>query len=560
MADELITRQELIDAKPDVKNLGEAANGNETGIVTPRYGAPYSTAPAAIKKIESDGAAAVAKLENTGGFISAPTLTALQAITPEYDYQLARVDETGDEYRWNPALTTTVKWEATGRNYIQDSKDYTDNEVAAALTTASNDASTKAAEAQENAELYVDLKLVSLPTRSGYVAGIMTSTDRLLIGFRASDGLPVFANDVDIFSSLKGLTEMFDGSIEILSSDRSGVLWGLKTLSEMLPIYVSKFDGKTYIAGMDIVSEIETLKNASSSESLPIFPSSDIFAVGDSLTAGGTTTWTSQLATMSGFQVYNAGIAGQGSRQIAARQGGVPVRFEAFTIPANTSSVVVVPNGNSPCSKSGAAIQITVSGVVGNLLRSSDDVHTFTRLTSGEEVTVAKGTIGIPVIGEQYRNRTLIIGTGRNSFKSGSADYLSQDQLIQIIKEMLDYQHSEVKKAIVWSIPPFPDDTSAQLTQLQNVNNAIKAAFPSQYLDISGWLRTTTPATVGTKTINDPFTYLGITPTTQDLTDIANGMTPLSLRNSETDGHFNAQARTAVAYRFNEELKLRGWL
>ncbi len=37
--------------------------------------------------------------ENTGGFISAPTLTALQAITPEYNYQLARVDTTGDEYR-----------------------------------------------------------------------------------------------------------------------------------------------------------------------------------------------------------------------------------------------------------------------------------------------------------------------------------------------------------------------------------------------------------------------------------------------------------------------------
>lgn len=65
--------------------------------------------------------------ENTGGFISAPTLTALQAITPEYDYQLARVDATGDEYRWNPALTTTVKWEPTGRNFLSESKAYADS-------------------------------------------------------------------------------------------------------------------------------------------------------------------------------------------------------------------------------------------------------------------------------------------------------------------------------------------------------------------------------------------------------------------------------------------------
>lgn len=178
MADELITKQELIDAKPDVKNLGEAANGNETGIVTPRYGAPYSTAPAAIQKIESDGAnaiqafqnsgnatiqsfqteanEAISKVENTGGFISAPTLAALQAITPEYDYQLARVDATGDEYRWNPALTTTVKWELTGRNFLSESKAYTDTKAsdaqATAIAAAALDASNKANAAELNAE------------------------------------------------------------------------------------------------------------------------------------------------------------------------------------------------------------------------------------------------------------------------------------------------------------------------------------------------------------------------------------------------------------------------
>lgn len=162
MADQLITRQELIDAKPDVKNLGEAANGNETGIVVPRYGAPYSTAPAAIQKIESDGAAAVAKLENTGGFISAPTLTALQAITPEYDYQLARIDATGDEYRWNSALTTPVKWEPTGRNFLSESKSYTDEKVGIALNTAATDASTKAATAETNAKLYSENNAVAL--------------------------------------------------------------------------------------------------------------------------------------------------------------------------------------------------------------------------------------------------------------------------------------------------------------------------------------------------------------------------------------------------------------
>lgn len=64
---------------------------------------------------------------NNGGLIIVKTLAELQAITAEYDNQGARVAETGDEYRWNPALTTTVKWEATGRNFLSEFKTYVDN-------------------------------------------------------------------------------------------------------------------------------------------------------------------------------------------------------------------------------------------------------------------------------------------------------------------------------------------------------------------------------------------------------------------------------------------------
>lgn len=115
MADEIITRQELVDAKVDAKDLGECVHGNETGVVTPRLGEPYPTLPKAIEKVE-----------NIGGLISAPTLTALQAITPTYNYQLGRDDSTGNEYRWNPAATPP-QWVATGRNNKTDSENYTDS-------------------------------------------------------------------------------------------------------------------------------------------------------------------------------------------------------------------------------------------------------------------------------------------------------------------------------------------------------------------------------------------------------------------------------------------------
>ncbi|EPP3506191.1 sialidase family protein [Acinetobacter baumannii] len=117
MADEIITREELVDAKVDAKDLGECVNGNETGIVTPRYGDPYPTLPEAIHK-----------MENVGGIISAPTLTALQAIVPTYDYQLGQDDSTGNQYRWNPAATPP-QWVPTGRNFLTETKTYVDNKT-----------------------------------------------------------------------------------------------------------------------------------------------------------------------------------------------------------------------------------------------------------------------------------------------------------------------------------------------------------------------------------------------------------------------------------------------
>lgn len=106
-----------LDIKADMTTIDEAL-------------ALINSLDADVQEKLSDVTDAITKFNNTGGFISAPTLEALQAITPEYDYQLARVDDTGNEYRWNPALTTTVKWEATGRNFLSEVKAYTDESIA----------------------------------------------------------------------------------------------------------------------------------------------------------------------------------------------------------------------------------------------------------------------------------------------------------------------------------------------------------------------------------------------------------------------------------------------
>ncbi|MGQ7988333.1 SGNH/GDSL hydrolase family protein, partial [Acinetobacter baumannii] len=107
----ILTPEKFENLNRDIEDTGKAIN--IIGIITPRYGEPFKSLPLVSKEAE-----------NRGGYISAPTLTALQAIVPSYNYQLARDDSTGNEYRWNPAATPTPQWEPTGRNYLKDAVDY----------------------------------------------------------------------------------------------------------------------------------------------------------------------------------------------------------------------------------------------------------------------------------------------------------------------------------------------------------------------------------------------------------------------------------------------------
>ncbi|MDC5466619.1 hypothetical protein NRA61_13715 [Acinetobacter baumannii] len=129
MADEIITRQQLVDASTDADSLGLFISGPDNEDVLTRLGQQYPTLAKAVRIIQETGADAVADLENTGGYISAPTFTALQAITPTYNHQVGRDDSTGNEYRWNPAATPIPQWEPTGRNYLNDAKVYVDKSI-----------------------------------------------------------------------------------------------------------------------------------------------------------------------------------------------------------------------------------------------------------------------------------------------------------------------------------------------------------------------------------------------------------------------------------------------
>lgn len=123
----IITEEKMQNLDRDIEDAGKTTNTD--GIITPRYGGPYKSFSMVSREGEEGFTAAIAKVEKVGGYISVATLPVLNAIMPLYNYQLARVEDTGDEYRWEPAAMPTPKWVATGRNYLNDAKQYIDKSI-----------------------------------------------------------------------------------------------------------------------------------------------------------------------------------------------------------------------------------------------------------------------------------------------------------------------------------------------------------------------------------------------------------------------------------------------
>ncbi|MFF0942683.1 SGNH/GDSL hydrolase family protein [Kocuria sp. CPCC 205300] len=280
------------------------------------------------------------------------------------------------------------------------------------------------------------------------------------------------------------------------------------------------------------------------------FPINDWAAWGDSFTG---TSWPGLLATSLGVSVYNGGRGGQKTAEIAARQGGTPARvtLNGNTIPSS-GPVTVTTITSSPLS-AGDSRPGRVAGVLGTLARSADGATTtFTRSADGTAVAVTAGSRFIPEDGATRRDRITTIWVGRNDLRpesEGPNASTPLDRILPRVQSMIDYLTPAVRRVMVLEIAPRDDETpgTAARTRLDDYNAALKAAFPQHFVPIATWLRTTAAATAA-----------GITFTTDDQADIANGITPRSLRSDVL--HLNEAGNTAVVSRLTTEAQNRGWI
>lgn len=385
--------------------------------------------------------------------------------------------------------------------------------------------------------------------RSLYWGGFMSKSGMVGIAFRKTDGHPIFANGRDLLDDVSILRE----TIQNVIAPRSGILAGFVTPGGRLLGHFDAYTGAWMTGGRNALAEIdranERLKAVEGALGNPLadFPIADWAMWGDSLVATGSSgDWVSKFATSIGVNAYNGGQGGEGVRQISARQGAVPALMTVVggTIPAS-GAVAVTTNAYFPASNGRSTIG-TLSGVNGTYARASDGLSaTFTRTTPGAATPSPANSKFTPLFGATMRDRNIIFLAGRNSFLYG-ADPV---ETIQCMQQMIDYLTPRVKRVMIFEIPPKNTEVigSNDRKALDAINALLRASFQEYFVDMASWLRTQAAATAA-----------GITFTAQDLTDIANGVTPTSFT---TDGlHFSQPCGTAIAYRTKQEAIKRGWI
>lgn len=218
----------------------------------------------------------------------------------------------------------------------------------------------------------------------------------------------------------------------------------------------------------------------------------------------------------SGYTVINAGVGGEPSWMIAARQGGMPVEVLPATIPATKTSVRVYLKGmeqdayyNKDTSKwtykedtlgyniavdGNANINpVKINGIEGTLTRvlvssgspdpttgetvqSNTYAYYFTRSTAGDASTFTTPKTLITHASEAYKDAISIIWAGQNDAPLINGKYFVQDGTAKRIRRMIE--HTNSKKYIVMQTP-----SSSDVNDIPN-DQIFRQEFGEHYINI----------------------------------------------------------------------------
>jgi len=264
----------------------------------------------------------------------------------------------------------------------------------------------------------------------------------------------------------------------------------------------------------------------------------EVNCFGDSLTfsyGGGEITYPGTLEDLLGskYRVNNLGIGGETTVTIAGRQGSIPMRVKAVTIPAKVNTVEIafcgegeeVPKplrqgeaGVNPCFLRG--IKGTLS-ITQSTTTSEDVKWYFTRQDSGEEVHIEEGEEVITQAALHRRNGILVLWTGTNDVFSDPIGK-SVEKLLHKQRIMIDYLKSCDKKYIVLGLT---HKKNLEPSVIDGINKALEKEYGEYFLDIK------------TALVKNGLQASDLEESGQDRQDISQGSVPDSLR--VDDVHLN---------------------
>lgn len=390
--------------------------------------------------------------------------------------------------------------------------------------------------------------LSGLPPESGWLFGIQDQANGLAFGVDKAGKVWLNpANDIP-----RMLPNGFVTSDDV--TDESGFVFVVGDANKNAGFGLKKdgtFWAKTSSDFQLSTATIDTIKNSAISA---LLPSATIEAWGDSLTAGAGgsgTIYTGVLATALGRLVNNRGIGGQNSAAIATRQGGLKmlVSVTSNQIPAS-GAVTLTARSQTPITNQGPSnFTGTLAGVSGTLAASTSDggvtyTYTFTRTTAGSIVSCPVNSEFVFDIAETAKGATALIWSGRNDGLSTRTAVIATRDNILAMADKLSVLN---KRFLVMSVLNGAGETTGTgaFNQFAALNAELLTTFGDRFVDVRSYL------------VNFGLADAGITPTTQDNTDVAGNTVPVSLR---SDGiHLNAAGYTLVGNFIARQIRARGW-
>ncbi len=229
-----------------------------------------------------------------------------------------------------------------------------------------------------------------------------------------------------------------------------------------------------------------------------------------------------ELVYTSGVSVRSYSSGGDTAEHIAMKQGGLALYVGPCTIPADTEAVLIplLDYKYEPVISMAdfGGVGLTpayICGIKGMLYYTDGDNYYFKRETRGDELEIDRLTrvVTDAMTRQETDDINIIYSGANNAYKSGDAA-----ELIKVQTRMIEYSGSD--RYIIIGFSAFRDRES-----LIAFNQTLADHYGEHFLDFGSYL------------ITDGFKDAGITPTEEDLQNIADGRMPESFRRDTVHGN-----------------------